>query len=695
MPRIPIYEGGNSAPQARSTSQADAGAFGFNVAPLGQAVENYANKVEENRRIAEKFEITNKIAKGRQQWMLTLQEQRDAVDRGEMSGKGMTAKFMEDYGKWAADTNATMEEGTGQAELDNGLLDLQNSLLPQVQSYESASIAKSLRDNNNSIINNVNGPILAAKSEEEVDKMSADLDTVLNALPYDNKVEAIETIMNTAIDKKAQIRAKLNNPDMSDLTEQAKQLNINKPPGQFINTVERFQQYSDTAKSGLMTAASKSLDNTSILAMQGDLSNDAVANTQSMIDRVNNFDPETGSKLQVMLNNDIDTDNIASSFYRKTPAETSAMVQEMNTQYEAEQDPALKNEMRQRIQKVNQVLLAQRKALQDDLPGVAQVKSPMVQAAYNKRSEMQVGYQNGEITEDQFNEANQEYIAEIDKFANLMKVPNYNYLPKQEATALAESLNDALRKEQGSTDAVQTIFTLRSQYGDAFPRVMQQIAATDSKLQPLAIVPMLDGETGRRLVEAVNSSNLTPDLYKVTPTDKTTAMGSVTTLMGTMRENGMLYQSNTMLDAAMLLNKHEGKAASDSSNISKLLSDRFTTYNGNVFPVASDIAPREIYIGSIRIVKDSDGKDVVPLVEGETTATYEDLKQLPIKFKNSPSEDALVLYWPGTDKPVKLKDGSTFKVPFKDAQQIFNMKVPTSEKASRKYSEALQESVLW
>jgi len=667
MPRIPIYEGSLSAPQGRSTAQADTGAFGFNVAPLGAAAEKYANKLEENRRIAEKFEIANKVAQGRQQWMLTLQERKDAVERGEMSGKGMTTKFMEDYSKWAADTNATMEEGVGQMELDNSLLDLQNSLLPQVQSYESAAIAKGIRQNYNSTINTLSAPILSAKSEDEVVQMSSNLDKQLAMLPQDMKVEAISTLMNTSLDKRAQLRVSSKNPNMDDLLEQAKNLNIDTAPSQFANTVERFQQYSINAKAGLETGVVKALDNSSILAMQGDLGPDAITNAQSMIDKINGYDPEQASKLQVMLNNDIETSQMANDYYTQGPSNYLAAMENLQTQYDAESDPALKNELGSRMQKTQQVFANQRKALQEDLPGVAQTKSPMVEQAYAVRQ----GLMNDpNVSEAQIAEANQNYINAIDNFASVMKVSNYNYLPKAEAQQVAQVLGDALRTEKGSTQAVQTIFQLRQQYGNAFPRVMQQIASTNEALKPLAVVPMLDPETGRRLVDAVNSRNMTPDLYKITEAERSTAMSNVSSLVSTMRDNGMIYQANTMLDAAMLLNKHDGKPANDSTNLRSLLSGRFETYNGNIFPIAQGISPRDIYTGSTRIVQQYDGKDIAPLIEGDTVVDFNYLKQLPLKFKNSPSDDALVLYWPGTDQPVRRKDGTAYKIPFNEAQRL-------------------------
>lgn len=666
MPRIPIYEGSLSAPQGRSNAQADAGAFGFNVAPLGGAAEKYANKLEENRRVAEKFEIANKVAQGRQQWMLTLQERKDAVERGEMSGKGMTTKFMEDYGKWAADTNATMEEGVGQMELDNSLLDLQNSLLPQVQSYESAAIAKGIRQNYNSTLNGFIAEVRSLKDPAAIDNALNMFQGTIKVLPADIQKDMILNATNSALDQQGQLMSAAGNYDMSGLIERFKTVNADQPTGQFVSGLNNFDRYSAAAKAGLETGVVKALDNSSILAMQGDLNPDAITNTQSMIDKINSYDPEQASKFQVMLNNDIETSQMANEYYTQGPSNYLAAMETLQTQYNAESDPALKNELGSRMQKTQQVFSNQRKALQEDLPGVAQTKSPMVEQAYAVRQAL-MNDQN--VSEAQIAEANQNYINAIDNFASVMKVSNYNYLPKAEAQQVAQVLGDALRTEKGSTQAVQTIFQLREQYGNTFPRVMQQIASTNEALKPLAVVPMLDPETGRRLVDAVNSRNMTPDLYKITETERSTAMSSVSSLVSAMRDNGMIYQANTMLDAAMLLNKHDGKPANDSTNLRSLLSGRFETYNGNVFPIAQGISPRDIYTGSTRIVQQYDGNDIAPLVEGDTVVDFNYLKQLPLKFKNSPSDDALVLYWPGTDQPVRRKDGTAYKIPFNEAQR--------------------------
>ena len=183
MPRIPINDMQRETfASGRLNVSADASSFGFNVGSVGEGLSDLGQRITKSRQDVARFENAATLAKGRQDWMLDVQDRMDAAERGEISYKGMTEKFKSDYAKWAGGISANVQDEEMRRDLDLNMFEMQTTFLGQLKSFESRKMAESVRQNYDSIQAAAFAPIASAKSEAEIDMAMQGLPSVITML---------------------------------------------------------------------------------------------------------------------------------------------------------------------------------------------------------------------------------------------------------------------------------------------------------------------------------------------------------------------------------------------------------------------------------------------------------------------------------------------------------------------------------
>lgn len=681
MPRIPIPEGQSIAPAGRITSRASASSFGADIgaglANIGQATSQIGESLQRAKETADKFENANKLARGRQEWMMYTQDQMAAVERGEISYKGMTDRFQEKYAEWASGMNNTVDDPDMRKDLDLSMLEMETSLLGQIKAFEVRKSAESVRENYNGITNSLLGPVLNSKNEADVRASLIGYQDILNQIPLKEvRDDADKLIQVTTARKIASIRAQEGNPDMSDLSDalEAYAGSGVLSPSEFISLKGTLEDAKSTAVNVLVNRVQGLKSSGDVLAETGDLPDDYIGLVSEQLDKIRSVSPEIADEIVPSIEA-IRVKNDANARLYDLPLDD--LMGEVDTLRErgmSEKNPETRATYLSQANRLQADIIKRNENLKENFVSITRTKNQIVSSSWDDfKTSANI---TGVSEEEKFNiqkTAFTKYADALESEAKRMGVTNIHYLPKQEVDQYVGSIRSALSKPDGTTQAEQQISSLVSLYGTRSTSVLSQIIKDNEDLAAIGAFPIIRSPEHRRLlVEAMNKAVTDPDKYVLSDADKKITVASIpSSISRAMSDNNMLFDFASRREALFAL---EGYSKNSNAKIDaqKILFGDIRAYQNTIIP--NDYNASMVFSGARAMLRDKI-KEVKPLRENVNgmmiTIDTNDVDYRDIEFMNASEggQSGIAPIYPGTRKPMRDKNGKIVFMNFADADR--------------------------
>lgn len=671
MPRIPINDMQRETfASGRLNVSADASSFGFNVGSVGEGLSDLGQRITKSRQDVARFENAATLAKGRQDWMLDVQDRMDAAERGEISYKGMTEKFKSDYAKWAGGISANVQDEEMRRDLDLNMFEMQTTFLGQLKSFESRKMAESVRQNYDSIQAAAFAPIASAKSEAEIDMAMQGLPSVISNLPVDVSNKISKNVKSFSRNRIAAIRVDDGTFNFDDLTTSA----IEDGDDEFVKKLPQLREGAITTRT---SRASKTINNLSKLSETGDMPDDELIGLEIDAEQLETIGQvEAAMEIKETIADLKIVNDTNKSLFNTPTGEIVSSIESLNNQIQSTSDSARRVELSAQAQLVQQNLQRRNDMYAKNGAEILRSKNQNVGDAYTRFQEAAPD----DVTRPVLFE---QYMNSVDNEAKRLQIPRVSYFTDAEIQSGVATLTPMLRDPNAINDAVNYLEQARSLYGSAYTDLIGGIVTKDPALAPLGAIPFMNDQHQKRfLVEAIVKQNTDPN-FKPLAEEVKTYMGSISTsLAKNMRLNNMDADFSTRAAAFVALKNYKAKTGVE-TNAEETVFGGLSTYRDMVISGGRDGINVQMSLESLASKLD---KSKIPDLKGPngTIVTANELLGRDMYFMNSPDGKGYVMVYPTSKQPVRYKNGEPVVFTFEEIDRKTREEVVPKREKERK-----------
>lgn len=656
MAVIENYSSNRPLPVRQSNAQDFADTRGLEN--LAQAAEKSSqmfrqegDRLAQVQEIEDKLVIARKMAEFDQQWVIEINNRRQAVEEGRMSASGMTEAFQKDYGKASDELAATIPNRRMSEETRIRLIERQTSMIGSLMDFEARKRAEGIKKNYDGMLATYLNGMATASTPEEVEAQEYLAAQTISSIPDADLVkESLERVKQVSIQKKimmaetpAQAEAYNQEYMNSGLATDQGALTIGNMYVDKKNTIER--EAISVVQSN-MTAAYE-------MASVGMLNPGALTESFDAIPNISdeNIRQEISTKMA-----QIQSLNIQRKAVNQSQETFNKTVEALNFSLKNEASPDKQKQIASDIA----VLVSARKQRDEMM-----AKDPAFFANNNSDS---VILASETYAANPTEENREKYYASMDNYFHDVGYNGpVNYLTADEANSIVGNLKKSILKENGVKEVEQQIAQMTQTYGKRIGPVMQQLIAVDKDVMPATMVARIAMNGGDRnkaldIIKAVSAINTDPKPYDLKDKDIPTPQGysdviSAMTAQDMVQENQERRESYEALYKYYKRNnvRNPEKAAADVV-YSDMKSD------GTIIVPAAYKSVSDIVNRANKTASDFISKDLIEMPELTNQFSKQDILSNPaavIEWRNMPDGEGIQAVWAGSNgNPVYDKFGN-------------------------------------